>query len=79
MVSTQVDIITSGNPDVSVVKVTETTSLSPLNNHKLKSICSAQDSSQKQIKAEWSFRDQLVLSFLTVWEVGGGAETPLQI
>lgn len=37
-ISTQMDIIKSEDPAFSAVKITETTYLSPLNNHKFKSI-----------------------------------------
>ena len=74
-ISTQMNSIKFGNPNFSGIKITETTSLSPLNNHKFQSICSDYNSSQNQIKAKWSFRDYLALWFLTVC----GAQTPLQV
>lgn len=38
-ISTEIDI-KSGNPDFNAIQITETTYLSPLNNHKFESICS---------------------------------------
>lgn len=39
-ISTEIDIIKSGNPDFNAIQITETTYLSPLNNHKFEYIYS---------------------------------------